>query len=48
MKNKSINEIRLELHLQYLTVKNVIHQSFKNQTSNEKIRKIKEEMKLPE
>lgn len=46
--NKSINEIRLELHLQYLTVKNVIHQSFKNQTSNEKIRKIKEEMKLPE
>lgn len=44
----SINQIRQELHLQHLTVKNVIYQTFKNETSNEKVRKVKEEMNIPE
>lgn len=44
---KSVNEIRKELHLQHLTVKNVINEGFKNESSNEKVRKIKEEMNVP-
>ena len=40
--------VRKELHLQHLTVKNVVNMSFKNPTSNEKVRLVKEEMNLPE
>ena len=44
----NMNQIRKELHLQHLTVKNVINESFKNPTSNEKVRLVKEEMGLTE
>ena len=47
-KGMNINQIRKELHLQHLTVKNVVNMSFKNPTSNEKVRLVKEEMNLPE
>ena len=47
-KGMTINQIRKELHLQHLTVKNVVNMSFKNETSNEKVRKVKEEMNIPE
>lgn len=43
-----ITRIALEYGFSFRTVKNVVHQSFKNQTSNEKVQKIKDEMEIPE
>lgn len=43
-----ITRISLECGYSFRTVKNVVNQSFKNSKSNEKVRKIKEELNLPE
>ena len=40
----SITAIQNELKLQFRTVKNIVNQSFKNEDSNEKVRKAKEEL----
>ncbi len=42
----SINKIAKELHLQHLTVKNVVNCSFKNECSNQKVQNVKNEMGL--
>lgn len=42
----SINRIAKDLHLQHLTVKNVIYGTFKSEYANEKVQNIKNEMGL--
>ena len=42
----SINKIAKELHLQHLTVKNVVNCSFENECSNQKVQNVKNEMGL--
>lgn len=43
-----ITRIAKENGFSYRTVKNVVNQTFKNETSNEKVKKIKDEMDLAE
>jgi DNA-binding NarL/FixJ family response regulator len=40
----SITAIQNKLGLQFRTVKNIVNQSFKNESSNEKVRAVKEEL----